>query len=116
MLHKNNIKAKYYLCKVKINTFMKRSHIFSFIISFLLFWAICYVFNSVALIGKLVFAKAFISPWLTYTSVMKYLSIGMGVEEWLAYTLAALLLLFLLISIYFFVFSLLRAVQYKATR
>lgn len=95
---------------------MKRNHIFSFIISFLLFWAICYVFNSVALIGKLVVAKTFISPWLTYTSVMKYMSIGMGIEEWIAYTLAALLLLFLWISIYFFVFSLLRAIQLKAKR
>ena len=92
---------------------MKRNYIISCIISLLLFWAICYIFNSTALIGKIVFAKAFISPWLTFTTVMKYFHIGMGVAPWLAYTLAALLLLFLLGSLYFFAYSLLRAIAIK---
>lgn len=92
---------------------MKRDNIISLVISFLLWWTICYVFNSTALIGKLVFAKAFISPWLTYTTVAKYMSLGMGMAEWLAYVLAALLLIFLLGSLYMFVISLWQAIELR---
>lgn len=95
---------------------MKRSYIISFAISSLLLWVICYFFNTVALLGKVVLAKAFISPWLTYTTVMKYMSIGMGVAPWLAYALSATLLLFLWASLYMFVYSLLLAIKAKQGR
>lgn len=95
---------------------MKRNYLISFVISTLLLWVICYVFNTTAILGKFVMAKAFISPWLTLTTVMKYFHLGMGVAEWMAYLLAALLLIFLWASLYFFVFSLLRAVELKARR
>lgn len=95
---------------------MKRSYIISFLLSFLLFWVICYFFNTVALLGRVVLAKAFISPWLTYTTVMKYMSMGMGVAPWMAYTLSALLLAFLWGSLYLFVYSLLLAIKAKQTR
>ena len=95
---------------------MKRQYLFSFVISFLLFWVICYFFNTTALLGKVVFAKAFISPWLTYTTVMKYISMGMGVSPWLAYVLSAMLLIFMWVSLYFFVLSLMRAVQSQRNR
>lgn len=95
---------------------MKRNYIISFIFSALLWWAICYVFNSTALIGKLVFAKALISPWLTFTTVMKYFHLGMGVASWLSYTMSALLLLFLWASLYVFVASLIRAIEQKNAR
>ena len=92
---------------------MKRNNIISLVLSFLLWWAICYVFNSTALIGKLVFAKAFISPWLTYTTVAKYMSLGMDMAEWLAYVLAALLLIFLLGSLYMLVYYILQAIELR---
>ena len=95
---------------------MKRRYIISFAISFLLLWVICYFFNTVALLGKVVFAKAFISPWLTYTTVMKYMNIGMGVPPWMAYSLSAALLLFLWASLYMFVYSLLLAIKAKQSR
>lgn len=95
---------------------MKRSYIFSFLLSTLLLWVICYVFNTTAILGKFVIAKAFISPWLTFTTVMKYFHLGMGVTEWAAYLLSALLLAFLWVSLYFFVSSLLRAVALKGRR
>ena len=83
---------------------MKRQYIISFVVSSLIFWAICYFFNTTAILGKVVFAKAFISPWLTYTTVMQYLHLGMGVASWVAYVLAAILLIFLWASVYFFVY------------
>lgn len=92
---------------------MKRNYFFSFAISFLLFWAICYFFNSVVLLGKIAFSTTLISPWLTFTSVMKYIHLGMGVPAWMGYILAALLLAFLWVSLYLFVFSLIRAIQLK---
>lgn len=92
---------------------MKRNYIISFVLSTLLWWVICYFFNTTALLGKVVVAKAFISPWLTLTSVMKYFHLGMGVPEWGGYVLAVLLLVFLWASLYFFVYSLLRAVERK---
>ncbi len=95
---------------------MKRNYTISFIVSFLLWWAICYLFNTTALIGKIVLAKAFISPWLTFTTVMKYLHLGVGVAPWMAYLLSALLLIFLWASLYFFVYSLLRAIEVKKLR
>ena len=95
---------------------MKRSYIVSFVLSFLLFWVICYFFNTVALLGKVVLAKAFISPWLTYTTVMKYMTLGLGLAPWMAYTLSAMLLIFLWGSLYLFVYSLLLAIKSKQTR
>ena len=95
---------------------MKRQHLISFVISFMLFWVVCYFFNTTALLGKVVFAKAFISPWLTYTTVMKYFSIGMGVAPWMAYVLSACLLLFIWASLYFFVYSLMQALVAKNNR
>lgn len=95
---------------------MKRNYIISLIFSTLLWWAVCYIFNSTALLGKIVFAKSFISPWFTFTTVMKYMHLGMGVAPWLAYSLSALLLLFLWFSFFFFVFSLIRAIEAKKMR
>ena len=95
---------------------MKRNYIASFVISFLLFGTICYFFNSVALLGKMVFSTTLISPWLTFTSVMQYIHMGMGVPAYVGYFLAALLLLFLWASLYFFVFSLMRAIQIKSAK
>lgn len=107
-----------YLNKRLINLFidrcnMKRQYIISFVVSSLIFWAICYFFNTTAILGKVVFAKAFISPWLTYTTVMQYLHLGMGVASWVAYVLAAILLIFLWASVYFFVYFLLLAIAQK---
>lgn len=95
---------------------MKRNYIISFVISTLLMWVICYTFNTTAILGKFVMAKAFISPWLTLTTVMKYFNLGMGVTEWVAYLLSALLLVFLWASLYFFVLSLMRAVEMRVKR
>jgi hypothetical protein len=95
---------------------MKRQHFISFVISFMLFWVVCYFFNTTALLGKVVFAKAFISPWLTYTTVMKYLNLGLGVAPWMAYVLSACLLLFIWASLYFFVYSLMQALAAKNNR
>ena len=95
---------------------MKRNYIISLILSFLLWWTICYLFNTTALIGKVVLSTTFVSPWLTFTTVMKYLHLGMGAAPWLAYALAALLLIFLWASLYYFVFSLLRAIEVKKLR
>ena len=92
---------------------MKRQYIISFVVSSLIFWAICYFFNTTAILGKVVFAKAFISPWLTYTTVMQYLHLGMGVASCVAYVLAAILLIFLWASVYFFVYFLLLAIAQK---
>ena len=95
---------------------MKRQYLISFVISFMLFWVVCYFFNTTALLGKVVFAKAFISPWLTYTTVMKYFSIGMGVAPWMSYVLSACLLLFIWASLYFFVYSLMQALDDKKNK
>lgn len=95
---------------------MKRQYLISFVLSFMLFWVVCYFFNTTALLGKVVFAKAFISPWLTYTTVMKYLNIGMGVAPWMAYVLSACLLLFIWASLYVFVYSLMQAFAAKYNR
>mgnify|MGYP003303831821 CR=1 FL=1 len=95
---------------------MKRRNIISFVISFLLFWVLCYFFNTTALLGKVVVSKVFLNLWLTYTTVVKYMSLGMGLELWLAYTLSAMLLLFLWVSLYLFVYSLLHAVATKRGR
>ncbi len=92
---------------------MNRNHLFSFVVSTLAMWVVCYSFNSFVILRKVVWAKTFISPWLTYTTVMKYFHLGMGVAEWVAYILSAALLLFLWGSLYFFVFSLKRAMNMK---
>ncbi|MBR3951262.1 MAG: hypothetical protein IKJ79_05050 [Bacteroidaceae bacterium] len=47
---------------------------------------------------------------------MKYISMGMGVAPWLAYVLSAMLLIFMWVSLYFFVLSLMRAVQSQRNR
>ena len=95
---------------------MKRDYIISFVLSTLLLWFICYVFNTTAILGKFVVAKAFISPWLTFTTVMKYFHLGMGITTWAAYLLSAVLLIFLWISLYIFISSLLRAIALKTRK
>lgn len=92
---------------------MKSKHIISFLISTLLLWSICYTFNSTAILGKVVLSTSFISPWLTFTTVMKYFHLGMGTPVWVAYTLSGLLLAFLWVSLYIFVSSLIQAVKNK---
>ena len=88
---------------------MNRNHIFSFVVSTLCMWMVCYMFNTTAILGKIVLAKTFISLWLTFTTVMHYLHLGAGVAEWLAYTLSGCLLVFIWASLYFFVYSVKRA-------
>lgn len=90
---------------------MNRNHTFSFIVSLIAMWAICYLFNTTAVTGKVVLSKTFISPWLTYTSVSKYLTLGFGLKEWLASACAVLLLLFIWGALYFFVYSVKRALD-----
>lgn len=96
--------------------FMKYNRLFSFVVSTLLMWAICYLFNTSATVGKIVFSVSFINPWKTYTTVKYYMYAGMGLTEWLAYTLAAVLLLFLWGALYYFVYSVKRAVDSKPYR
>lgn len=93
---------------------MKRNYIISFIVATLLMWFICYVFNSVVVLGKVVMSIYFISPWFTLTNLMKYLHLGAGLAPWLSYAVAAFMLIFLWASLYFFVFSLKRAIDIKA--
>lgn len=95
---------------------MNRNHLFSFVVSLLAMWVVCYVFNVTAIVGKVVFSKVFISPWLTFTTVSKYFSLGMGLQEWLASVLAVLLLLFIWGSLYFFVYSVKRAFDLSRAR
>ena len=95
---------------------MNRNHLFSFIISLLAMWAVCYLFNTTAIIGKVVFSKTFISPWLTFTTVSKYLTLGFGLKEWLASVFALLLLLFIWGALYFFVYSVKHAFDVSRSR
>lgn len=95
---------------------MKNKHLLSLFFSFLIFWAICVIFNSVAITGEVMLSKTFISPLLTFTTAAKYMHLGMGLSSTPAYILATLLLLFLWASLYFFIYSLLRAIEIKGSR
>lgn len=95
---------------------MKNKHLLSFLFSFLIFWAICVIFNSVAITGEVILSETFISPLLTLTTASKYMHLGMGLSSTLSYVLASLLLLFLWGALYFFVISLLRAIEMKGSR
>lgn len=96
--------------------FMKYNRIFSFVISTLLMWAICYLFNTTATVGKIVFSTAFINPWNTYMAVKYYMYAGMGMTEGLAYTMAAVLLIFLWVALYYFLYSVKCAIDTKPYR
>lgn len=115
MIRKLHVHAIYYLCREK-NFFMKYNRIFSFVISTLLMWAICYLFNTTATVGKIVFSTAFINPWNTYTTVKYYMYAGMGMTEGLAYTMAAVLLIFLWVALYYFLYSVKCAIDTKPYR
>ncbi len=95
---------------------MRNKYLISFVVSFLLLWSICVVFNSTVVVGKVVLAKAFISPMFTLTTAAQYMHLGMGLSSGLAYVLATLLLLFLWFSFYLFVISLLRAIEVRGSR
>ncbi len=90
---------------------MNRNHLYSLFVSTFVMWAICYMFNSTTIAGKVVFAKAFINPWLTFTTVSKYFELGMSLNMWVAHILAAALLLFIWVSLYMFVLSVMRAMD-----
>lgn len=105
-----------YITFVAKKNFMKYNRFFAFIISTLLMWAVCYLFNTTATVGKVVFSLSFINPWKTYTAVKYYMCVGMGLTDWLAYTLAAVLLLFLWGALYYFVYSVKCAIDTKPYR
>lgn len=95
---------------------MKHNRLFSFVISTLLMWAVCFLFNTTATVGKIVFSVVFINPWRTFTTVKYYLYAGMGIAEWLSYTLAAVLFLFIWGALYYFVYSVKCAIDTKPYR